>query len=87
VVGGHRHAAGRLSWGKDQSANMDTNPACHCGRPSRRRIGGVAPYKSSYLVVQCAISACSFNKIECDGGSKMTIRLSAIPAAVAEGRG
>jgi hypothetical protein len=64
----------------------DTDPACHCGRPYRRRIGGVAPHRSSYLVVQCATSACSFNEIEHDGDWKMTIPLSAIPAAVAEGR-
>ena len=70
----------------DAGGTQDTNPACHCGRPSRRRIGAAAQYRSNYLLSQCAISACGFQEVEYDGSKNKAIAKNAIPAAVAVGR-
>ena len=52
---------------------LDTNPGCHCGRPSRRRVGGKAPWDSSYLQVQCATAACDYSEPERDGSGGMKV--------------
>ncbi len=60
----------------DYRGILDDNPLCHCGRPSRRRISGKAPYDSSFLQVQCATAACDYSERELDrdGGRKTVPR-------------
>lgn len=50
----------------DSRGILDTNPACKCGRPSRRRVAGKASWDSSYLQVQCATAACDYSELELD---------------------
>ena len=60
--------------------DLDTNPACYCGRPSRRRVSGKAPYDSSYLEVQCATAACDYSESELDQyGEMRVVRRAEIP--------
>lgn len=62
---------------------QDHNQPCHCGRPSRRRFGGKAPFGQSFLVLQCALAVCDFSINEPDGeGGQRMIRLGDIPALV-----
>lgn len=59
----------------DYRGVLDDNPPCHCGRPSRRRISGKAPYDSSFLQVR-ATAACDYSERELDqyGGKKTVPR-------------
>ena len=60
----------------DDRGILNTNPACFCGRPSRRRVAGNAPWDSLYLRVQCATAACDYSEPELDqsGNEKVVCR-------------
>ena len=59
---------------------LDSNPACYCGRPSRRRVAGKAPWDSSYLQVQCATAACDYSEPELDeSGERRFVARAEIP--------
>ena len=68
----------------DYGGISEGNPPCHCGRPSRRRVGGKAPFNSSYLVLQCATGACEYKEPE--SGATTTVRVSEIPQWRQDGR-